>query len=112
MRAKEFRQGVMIAGLLLVALWLGSLIWSLGEKARVAITEADNTKAQFQNLEARKDKLESDITAFNTPRGQDAAIREAFGVAKSGEEVIVVVPPAEASSSPPESWWQKVLDWF
>jgi cell division protein FtsB len=112
MRAREWRRGVLIGVLALVALWLGSLIWGLAGKAHIAVEQANETKAQYAELEARKAALQKDLDILATPRGQDAAIREAFGVAKEGEEVIVVVPPAPATSTPPKSWWQKVLDWF
>lgn len=112
MRMREARRGVLIAVLALSAVWLLSLLWGLAGKANIAITQANQTKAQYADLEARRAKLQADLNTLQTPRGQDAAIREAFGVAKSGEEVIVVVPPAVATSSPPETWWQRVLDWF
>ena len=53
--------------------------------------------------------LERDLAVLETARGEEAAIREAFGVAKPGEEVIVLVPPSEPP--PPQSvpWWKKVF---
>jgi cell division protein FtsB len=107
-----WRQYVSIGVLAILALWLGSLIWGLLGKAQLAVGQANETKAEYTALEARKAKFEANIDALNTPRGQDAAIREAFGVAKEGEEVIVVVPPAPATTTPEKSWWEKVLEWL
>ena len=112
MRAKMWREGIVILVLVLLAVWLGSLIWGLAGKAEIAVSQAKQTEAEYKALEARKEALQKDLDTLQTARGQDAAIREAFGVAKSGEEVIVVVPSPAATSSPPESWWQKFLDWF
>lgn len=112
MRAKQWRQGLIIGGLLLVALWLASLIWALGGKMEIALTEANDARAQYQALEARKATLQANLAALNTPQGQDAAIRTAFGVALPGEEVIVVLPPQAATTTPPIPWWQKILNWF
>ena len=98
--------------LLLCSAWLGYLIWSLSQKAVIAWNEEHLAKAQYASLEARRKVLEARLQALQTPRGQDAAIREAFGVAKLGEEVIVVLPQPVATSTPERSWWQKVLDWF
>ena len=112
MRAKQWRQGLVIGLLVLVAFWLLTLIWGLAGKARVAIEEADKAQRQYQALEKRKTALEASLAALETARGKDAAIRTAFGVARPGEEVIVFVPPTPATTTPPLSWWQKILSWF
>ncbi|MEK7554262.1 MAG: hypothetical protein AAB517_02745 [Patescibacteria group bacterium] len=112
MRAKELRQGIIVSILLLITFWLSSLIWGLAGKARVAVDEAHNVERQYGQIEERKRNLERDLAALNTARGQDAAIRTAFGVARPGEEVIVVVPPTPATTTPELSWWQKILSWF
>ncbi len=112
MRAKQWRQGLLIGFLLLVAFWLLSLIWGLVGKAQIAVQEAHNAERQYQALEERKATLAANLAALATGRGQDAAIRTAFGVARPGEEVIVVVPPVAATATPPLSWWQKFLSWF
>ena len=98
--------------LLLVIFWLASLIWGLVGKAQIAVKEAHDAERQYRVLEERKHKLEANLEALDTPLGQDAAIRTAFGVARPGEEVIVVVPPAPATTTPERTWWQKVKDWF
>ena len=112
MRANEWQKGVVIGLLALVAFWLASLIWGLLGKAQIAISQAKEVQGQYAALEARKAALAANIATLATPRGQDAAIRTAFGVARPGEEVIVVVPPAPATTTTPISWWQKVLNWF
>jgi len=113
MRAKQLRRGFLISILLLIAFWLASLIWGLAEKAQVAVGEARSTQWQYEALEKRKAALEANLSALSTERGQDAAIRTSFGVAKPGEEVIVVVPSI-ASTAPTTTppWWQEILDWF
>jgi cell division protein FtsB len=112
MRQKQMRQGILLGLYALIALWLISLIWGLMGKARVAINEAHDAERQYETLERRRERLQANLEALNTPLGKDAAIRTAFGVARPGEEVIVVVPPAEATTTPEKSWWQKVKGWF
>ncbi len=112
MRAKQLRQGFFAGVLLLVAFWLMSLIWGLVGKARIAVVEAHNAQRQYQALEERRVILEENLATLSTPRGQDAAIRTAFGVARPGEEVIVVVPPVLATTTLSLPWWQKMLNWF
>jgi hypothetical protein len=112
MRANQWRQGIIIGGLLLVGFGLVSLIWGLGGKVHIAVTEAHNAERQYQALEARKAALAANLAALATERGQDAAIRTSFGVARPGEEVIVVVPPEVKAPTSTPSWWQKILNWF
>ena len=112
MRAKQWRQGVLIGILLLVAFWLATSIWGLFAKAHVAVSEAQEAAWQYQELKERRAVLEANLAALNPPRGEDAAIRTSFGVARPGEEVIVVVPPAPATTTKPLSWWEKILSWF
>ena len=112
MRAKEWRQGIIVSILLLIAFGLVSLIWGLVGKARIAIEEAHKAQRQYQVLEERKAMLETNLAALETSRGKDNAIRTAFGVARPGEEVIVVVSPTQATTTPQLTWWQKILDWF
>jgi len=112
MRAKQWRQGITVGFLLLVIFWLLSLIWGLAGKAQIAVSEANDAKRQYQALEERKATLEENLATLATARGEDAAIRTAFGVARPGEEVIVVVPPATATPTVTQRWWQKLLFWF
>jgi cell division protein FtsB len=112
-RTLDVRQGVLIAFLVLVAVWLGTSVYSLAEKAEIAWRAAEETKAEYAALNARQEALTASINSLNTPRGQDAAIRQAFGVARPGEEVIIVVPPTAATSTPPPpTFWQRVMSWF
>ena len=112
MRAKQLRQGILIGVLLFAAFWLVSLIWGLVGKAQIAVLQANNAKRQYQTLEERRTALEANLSALETERGRDAAIRTTFGVARPGEEVIVVVPPATSTPTTTPSWWQKILNWF
>lgn len=112
MRARQWRHGLLISVLLLVAFWLASSIWGLAGKAHIAIFQAQEAKLQYQTLEKRKMMLEANLAALATVRGQDAAIRTAFGVARPGEEVIVVVPTDLKASTTTPSWWQRIVSWF
>src|SRR3989344_2504351 len=112
MRAKQWRQGILIGILILVIFWLVSLIWGLVDKVHIAVSQAREARLQDQTLEERKAILQANVAAIETERGRDAAIRTAFGVARPGEEVIVVVPPTPATPTTTVSWWQKILSWF
>lgn len=112
MHAKEWRRGLLIGVLLLIAAWFVSLIWGLLGKANIAISEEQQAKAKYEALEARKATLTENLAALATERGRDAAIRTAFGVARPGEEVIVVVPPENKAPTTTPSWWKRLFGWF
>ena len=112
MRANQWHRGILIGALLLVSFWLGSSIWGLFGKMRIAMGEAHDVQQQYEALEARKASLQANLAVLDTKRGQDAAIRTSFGVARPGEEVIVVVPPASTTAVTTLSWWQRILSWF
>ncbi|MEJ0053474.1 MAG: hypothetical protein WDN10_01980 [bacterium] len=112
-RTIDWKQGLLVAFLALVAVWLGTLVVSLAQKAEIAWKAAGETRAEYAALEKRKAALTTSLDALDTPRGQEAAIRKSFGVARPGEEVIIVVPPKNATETPPaKSLWQRILDWF
>lgn len=112
MRARQWRQGIIIGALLLVAFWLASNIWGLAGKAHIAVSEANEVKGQYRALEERKAVLTANLAALATERGKDASIRTTFGVARPGEEVIVVVPPTSTAPTTTPSWWERFLSWF
>ncbi len=112
MRTREWRKGVWIGILILVIAWLSYLIYGLSGKAVVAWRAAGQVKMQYEALEVRRAGLEADLDGMRTQRGQEAAIRESFGVAKPGEEVIVVVPVQVATSTTKKHLWESILFWI
>lgn len=112
MRAAQWKQGFLIGILLLVAFWLATLIWGLVGKAHIAVSQAHEAEQQYRALEKRKQTLQANLAALATERGQDSAIRTAFGVARPGEEVIVVVPPTTMVPTTTPSWWERIFSWF
>src|SRR5689334_1299901 len=97
-------------GLLLVFLLLQ--FWGILRKEELARHAAEDAKQELAALGSREDTLKKNIADLNTERGQEASLRETYGVAKPGEEVIIVVPAEEGQAVPTESWWQKFLGWL
>lgn len=87
-------------------------MFGLVDKAKIAVVEARNAQKRYQTLEERKVALEANLASLSTNRGQDAAIRTAFGVARPGEEIIVVVPPVTVTTTFTPPWWKRILDWL
>lgn len=102
-----------LAGFLsLVVIWLLILVWGIARKEELARHAEHDTKAELASLETRRATLQANLNELETPRGQEATLRQDFGVAKPGEQVIVVVPPKAATSTPPRTFWQKFFGWL
>jgi cell division protein FtsB len=92
-----------------------SLLWGVigligkEERARMAAKEAE---ADLTSLSEREAKLAASIAELSTERGQEASLREAYGVARPGEEVIIVVSPGEGEKLGELPWWRKFLGFF
>ncbi|HVX90708.1 MAG TPA: hypothetical protein VHC20_03660 [Candidatus Paceibacterota bacterium] len=105
---------ITVAGLLAIGIvWFGFLTWNIFAKEERARHDVADAGAELAALDARQTTLKADLDELNTPRGQEAALRDTEGVARPGEHVIIVVPPtATTSSTTTLPWWQKVLDWL
>ena len=107
-RVKEYA----VAGLLALALvWLLYLNFNIARKEEIARNAAESTQKQLASLQNRQQLLQGNITELSTERGQEATMRETFGVAKPGEGVIIVVPPKVATTTPPQTFTQKWFGW-
>ncbi len=108
----HIKHGVIAAVLILLSFWFASLIFGLVGKAQFAWNTANETQKQSEVLSSRQSALEKSIAILKTPRGQDAAIRMSFGVARPGERVIVVVPlKTMKDTSEKRPLWKNILSW-
>lgn len=96
----------------LLILWFAWLLWGIAHKEEVARQAVASTKNDLETLQARKAILEKNIAELATPRGEEATLRQTYGVARPGEGVIIVVPGAVATSTPTLPWWRKFLGWL
>jgi cell division protein FtsB len=100
---------VIAGALALLVLWLLWLLFGIARKEEIARHAVRDTKAELASLEERKATLKENLAELDTERGQEATLRETYGVAKPGEGVIIVVPPKEATTTPNLPWWRKFL---
>lgn len=108
-QAKEY----VIAGVLaLLLVWLMWLVWGIAQKEEIARHAAKDTEAELATLDAREAVLKSNLDELSTARGQEATLRETFGVARPGEEVIIVVPTTATTTPPALPWWRRALGFF
>jgi cell division protein FtsB len=102
-----------ITGLLTVAIiWLLFMNFNIMHKEEIARRAAQDTQKQLASLRTRQDALQRNINELSTSRGQEATLRETFGVAKPNESVIIIVPPQGATTTPPVSFWRKWFGWI
>lgn len=106
------REYLIAAGLSLALLWLLFLTFGIARKEEIARHAVKDTQAQLSQLDARRATLQQNINDLSTNRGQEAVLRQTYGVAKPGEEVIIVVPPKDVPPPPKLSWWQRTIQWF
>lgn len=106
------REYAIAAVLALVIIWLLSLIWSIARKEEIARGTVKETQAELAQIREREAVLEANLAELATDRGQEASLRQTFGVAKPGEEVIIVVPGKEVPTPPELPWWRKALNFI
>lgn len=106
------REYVIAAALALLIVWLVSLIFGIVRKEELARKTVAETKLELAELEEREATLQANLAELATDRGQEASLRQTFGVARPGEEVIIVVPEKQLPPPPPVTWWARVLHFF
>lgn len=109
---KSPKEYLIIAGLGVLMFWLVFAVIDIFKKEEIARNTAYEAQDELTALSSRKETLERDIAELETKRGQEAVIRENFGVALPGEEVIIVVPEQEDSAGNKLPWWRKLFGWF
>lgn len=111
-RPLTLREVIVVVLLSIGLVWLVYLNVGIYRKERVAAAAAHGTAAQLTSLQTREKMLQQNVNELSTDRGQEAVLRDTYGVAKPGENVIIVVPPTAASSTAPQSFWQKWFGWL
>lgn len=105
------KQLIIVIVLSLALAWSLWLLWGIAQKEERARHAANEAKQELETLQKRHATLEANLEELNTPRGEEATLRETYGVARPGEEVIIVVED-EAETGKPLSWWRVFLGWF
>lgn len=111
-RRRSLRELLIIGALSVLLICLLLMVWGIFRKEEVARQTAEETKRQLELLEAREASLHETLEDLRTPRGQEASLRETYGVAKPGEEVIIVVAPPEEEELQELPWWRNFLGWL
>ena len=104
---------IFLLALVIVAV---SSVWKVYRKAQESSVLRKEAEVQLSDLYKRRTQLETDITKLKTSRGMEEALREQYGLAKSGEHVLVIVdsptPAPTVATSSMMQWFQKTLSWW
>ncbi len=106
------REYITVAVLSVVIVWLLYAVVGIFRKEEIARHTVHDTQNQLAALTARHDTLQGNIDYLATPRGQEASLRQDFGVAKPGEEVVIIVPPKVVPQPTPQTFWQRFTGFF
>lgn len=92
--------------------------WDMYGKFAAAASARTDAETQLAQLQAQYAQVETQVTALNTPRGIEAAVRQRYGVAKPGEGEIDVVHTSSTTApadSGGDSWfsrlWHSLFVW-
>ncbi len=88
---KRLYSKLSVAVLALLFLALIHPTWKIFQKSRESAANFKRAEAELVELEARRERLASDVAYLGTEHGRDQEIRNKFGVAREGETMVVIV---------------------
>ena len=106
------REYLLVGFFSILIVWLAFLVVGIFRKEEIARHTVKDTEAELSSLQSRHDMLSANLAELATPRGQEASMRQDFGVAKPGEDVIILVPATNTPEQTNPSWWQRTRSWF
>ena len=111
-----FGRRVLLLALLALVVVVAIGVWGVYGKERESHALRRESEAQLADLEGRKAQLQTDIAKLKTDRGMEAALREQYQLAKSGEGLVVIVDPPTpepiATTSTMMDWFNRALSWW
>ncbi len=98
----------------LIFIIVGYLVYSdlkINSRRAELNTQLRTLQQELQELEARRQQLQTQISQTMSEEYLEKEARETFNLKKPGEEVVTVLPPEnEQEARPEESLWGKIMD--
>lgn len=98
--------------LFILVFFLGKSTFDIYKKSKLSSDNYNEVKKNYDNLENRKNMLESEINKLKTDYGIEEEIRSKFNVAKSGEIVVRIVNSSSSISTNTDNskkgFWSKL----
>jgi cell division protein FtsB len=104
------RLRILIA-LLLVILAV-SAVWNIYKKERESRALRTDSERQLEALTQQQNALKQDISALQTARGKEAALRDQYAVGKPGEQLVVIVEPERPATTTEQEGFLQIVHKF
>ncbi len=114
-RAELLNFGIRLVGaLLLLCVTIGMVraAWDMFGRLNMATAGQQDAEAQLASLESQKTTISASVDQLSSPRGQEALMRDHYGVVKPGEGVIQIVDHAsttDSANTAPHTWFQSLF---
>jgi cell division protein FtsB len=114
-RAELVNFGIRFVGavvLLCVTVGMVRAAWDMFGRLNIATAGQQDAEAQLANLETQKATITASVEQLSSSRGQEALMREHYGVVRPGEGVIQIVDNASTTASAggaPHGWLQSLF---
>lgn len=114
-RAELLNFGLRFAGaivLFVVTVGVVRAAWDMYGRLSAATAGQQDAQAQLANLETQKATISVSVKQLSSSRGEEALLREHYGVVKPGEGVIQIVDQASTTDSgntAPRGWLQSLF---
>lgn len=98
--------------LLLITAGAVQAAYEMYGRLTVASTAQQEAKMQLQDLQGQEVAVSASVQELSTPRGQEALMREHYGVVRPGEGVIQIVkntPAATAESTSTQGFFPSLF---
>ena len=85
--------------LFIFIIFLARSTYDIYKKSKLSFDNYSMVKNDYDNLNTRKNMLESEIDRLKTENGIEEEIRSKFNVAKPGETVVVIIDGSSSTST-------------
>ncbi len=107
----------MLLGLFLLVVLAMSGVWGIYRKDQESAVLRNEALAHLADISAQQDQLTASISALETERGKEAALRQQYNVGNAGEGMVIIIEPTKAvpvatSSSAFQKWLKSAFPWW
>ncbi len=98
--------------LLALVCFAGWSVYGAWQKDVESAALDQESQAALATLSAQQTTLKQNIDELQTPRGKEAALRQAYSVGEQGENMIVIVASSSTPPPPPPTFLDKLKSAF
>lgn len=87
-------------------------VWGAWHKDQDSAALKQQSQAALATLSVQQSQLQQTIDQLQTPRGQEAALRQEYAVGEPGENMVVIVGASSTPPPPPPTFLDKLKSAF